>query len=101
MTTHTHNNVTQFGHATIGCDCPNPEANQPDWTPSEPNEPHYHKVGGLFVACYHKCRHGVLTVKGIIASPAFWIGSTVSFPLEHALWTKVPFLHSIAVWAGL
>ena len=64
--------------------------------------PHTHVTPeGLLVKCYHKCRHGVLTVKGILVSPAFWIGSTLSFPLEHALWTKVPFLHTIAVWAGL
>jgi hypothetical protein len=56
---------------------------------------HYHKdEHGMLVKCYHKC-------KTILAEPAFWIGTTLSFPLEHFLWTKVPgFLH-ISAWMGL
>lgn len=49
---------------------------------------------GLLVRCYHTC-------KSVLVSPAFWIGSTLSFPIEHALWTKMPFLKGIATWAGL
>ena len=57
---------------------------------------HHHHVtkDGTLVKCYHAC-------KSVLVSPAFWIGSTLSFPIEHALWTKLPFLSAIAKWAGL
>lgn len=61
----------------------------------EENHGHSHRTEtGALVKCYHHCR-------SVITSPAFWIGSTMSFPIEHALWTKIPFLHAIAVWCGL
>jgi len=46
-------------------------------------EPHYHtdKTGKL-VACYHNC-------KAVVTDWKFWLGVTVSFPLEHYLWEKV------------
>lgn len=44
---------------------------------------HYHRdTSGVLHRCYHKC-------KVTVASPAFWIGVTLSFPLEHGLYTYV------------
>lgn len=58
--------------------------------------PHTHTTeSGLLVKCYHKCQSWGLT------KPSFYIAMFLTFPLEHALWTKVPFLHAIAGWAGL
>lgn len=34
---------------------------------------------GKVVTCYHKC-------KNTLTDASFWIGVTVSYPLEHALW---------------
>lgn len=59
------------------------------------SEPHTHVTeDGLLVRCYHKCR-------SILAEPAFWIGVTVTFPIEHFLWTKVPGFKHISEWMGL
>lgn len=56
---------------------------------------HTHKTPeGLIVKCYHEC-------KSILASWPFWIGVTVSFPIEHFLWTKVPGFYHIAEFFGL
>jgi hypothetical protein len=45
---------------------------------------HYHKdEHGVLVKCYHKCRN-------VLTDYAFWIGITVSYPLEHFLWERVP-----------
>jgi len=44
--------------------------------------------------CFHKCQ---ATVKDV----SFWIGITIAFPLEHALWEKVPPLRALAQWLGL
>lgn len=49
---------------------------------------------GMIVKCYHKC-------KSVLAEPAFWIGVTVTFPIEHFLWTKVPGFSHISHWLGL
>lgn len=47
------------------------------------NQPHYHRnPQGRLVECYHVC-------KSVLLSPGFIIGTTVSFPLEHYLYTKV------------
>lgn len=44
---------------------------------------HFHRDdAGLIVRCYHQCRTAVL-------SWGFWLGVTVSFPLEHLLWEKL------------
>lgn len=60
--------------------------------------PHTHVTpDGLLVKCYHKCRAGVVS----LFSWQFWVATTLGFPLEHALWTKIPFLRAIAQWAGL
>lgn len=61
------------------------------------SQPHTHvnEHGGL-VKCYHRCRNA-LTDYG------FWVGLTIGYPLEHALYDHVyPFtlirdlLHTVA-----
>jgi hypothetical protein len=60
--------------------------------------PHFHKdAQGVLHACYHKCR-SLLTVNTVLG---FLIGTTCSFPLEHALWTKVPGFRDLARYFGL
>jgi hypothetical protein len=49
---------------------------------------------GRLVKCYHDCKNQLLT-------PAFWVMTLVAFPVEHAIWTKVPLLSAVAKWAGL
>lgn len=50
--------------------------------------PHVHvDEQGFIVKCYHKC-------KNILTEPAFWLGVTLTFPIEHFLWTKVPGVQS-------
>lgn len=56
---------------------------------------HTHETpDGFIVKCYHQC-------KNVLASGAFWVGVTVSFPIEHFLWTKVPGFSHIAEFLGL
>lgn len=66
--------------------------------PSEPQlekaDKHVHETPqGLLSICYHKCRP-LLTWQ-------FFAGITLSYPLEHALWTKVPVFSHIAEFLGL
>jgi hypothetical protein len=64
-----------------------------------PSMPHYHKnEDGVIVQCYHKCAKGVRTTLG---SPAFWIGVTLTYPIEHLLWEKVWGFRHIAEWLGM
>lgn len=49
---------------------------------------------GVLVKCYHRCR-SVLTDYG------FWLGCTISFPLEHFIWEKIPVFRDISAWMGL
>lgn len=64
----------------------------------EEQNKHYHKDSrGMFHACYHKCR-SLLTVNTVLG---FLVGTTLSFPLEHALWTKVPGFRDLASFFGL
>jgi hypothetical protein len=37
---------------------------------------------GILVKCYHEC-------KNTLAQASFWIGVTVSFPIEHFIWEHV------------
>lgn len=37
---------------------------------------------GFLVKCYHSTRSTIL-------SPSFWLGVTLSFPLEHFIWEKL------------
>lgn len=56
---------------------------------------HTHKdENGLLVKCYHKCRN-------VLTDYAFWIGVTVSYPLEHALWEHAPGFKHLAHALGL
>lgn len=57
--------------------------------------PHFHKdEQGQLVKCYHKTR-------AVLSDYGFWLGVTVSFPLEHWLWHSVPPFKYIAEWVGL
>lgn len=49
---------------------------------------------GILVKCYHSTRN-------ILKDYAFWIGVTVSFPIEHFIWTKLPGFSYIAEHLGL
>jgi hypothetical protein len=49
---------------------------------------------GMLVKCYHKCRTE-------LSSAGFWVGVTISFPVEHFLWEKVWPLKMITHWLGL
>ena len=56
---------------------------------------HTHKTeSGVIVKCYHECRN-------LLTSPAFYIGTFLSFPIEHLMWEKLSFLKDITVWMGL
>lgn len=58
-------------------------------------EPHFHESeDGYFIKCFHTCR-------SVLKNPVFWIGTTLSFPIEHYLWTKVWPFYYIAGWMGL
>lgn len=58
-------------------------------------QPHFHEdETGALVKCYHKCRT-------VLTDYAFWLGITISYPLEHLLWEKVPGFHHIAEWLGM
>ena len=48
------------------------------------HEPHYHedKKTGLLVRCMNSCSN-------LITDYRFWIGVTISYPLEHFLWEHV------------
>ena len=55
---------------------------------------HYHPTAIGLVACWHKC-------KSCLTDLSFWIGVTVSFPLEHVIWEKSPPFNYIARYFGL
>ena len=60
-----------------------------------PGEGHTHvNEYGRAVRCYHACRSAVLSWQ-------LWLGFTLSFPFEHALWEKVPPFNLIAQRLGL
>ena len=62
--------------------------------------PHYHEdESGRLVKCYHK---GL----GYARIAAIWLvlqalSTTLMFPFEHALFTKVPFMRSLAEAMGV
>jgi hypothetical protein len=66
-------------------------------SPSSPVElavPHYHKDNaGIFHTCYHKCRE-IISWKTVALV-------TLSFPIEHAIWTKVWPFYELASLLGL
>lgn len=49
---------------------------------------------GTLVKCYHATRN-------LLTSINFWIGVTISFPLEHFLYEKVWPFYLITEWLGL
>lgn len=56
---------------------------------------HYHRNEyGALIKCYHSC-------KNVLTDYAFWIGLTLGFPLEHALWEHVWPFSAITKWMGL
>lgn len=56
---------------------------------------HMHTTSeGTLVKCYHECR-------SLLTDWKFIFGVTVSFPLEHFIWTKVPGFSDIAHHLGL
>lgn len=59
-----------------------------------PTHVHLHRSpDGFLHRCYHKCRS--------IFTWQFFAGLTLSFPIEHALWTKVTPFVQIAEFLGL
>lgn len=59
-------------------------------------EGHTHTTkDGRIVRCYHACRTGV---RSTILSVSFWIGMTIGYPIEHAIWEATPLRH-LMVWA--
>lgn len=64
------------------------------YTKSRPSAAHYHvDKSGFLHRCYHKCRS--------LFTWQFFAGITLSFPLEHALWTKVWPFYVVAEFFGL
>lgn len=64
-------------------------------TPCETGTAHTHvDKNGFLVDCYH-------STKNVILSGSFWLGVTLSFPLEHFLWEKVWPFSAITAWMGL
>ena len=56
---------------------------------------HTHKdEQGLLIRCYHQ-------TKNLLGSWQFYIGITLSFPFEHALYTYVWPFNLISKWMGL
>lgn len=56
---------------------------------------HYHKdEKGILHRCYHEC-------KQVVTQWGFWIGVTVSFPIEHFIWEKLPGFSHISRMLGL
>lgn len=56
---------------------------------------HYHQdERGLWVRCYHGSR-------ALLTNWMFWLGVTVSFPLEHLIWTKLWPFTLVKHWFGL
>ena len=70
--------------ATIRHDYATPKPMSEDTKSSEkPSNIHFHRdEHGALVKCYHRSRSVLLSVE-------FWLGATLSFPLEHFIWEKV------------
>jgi hypothetical protein len=49
---------------------------------------------GRLVKCYHEC-------KSLVTDWKFIVGITVSFPIEHVIWEKLPVFRDISAWLGL
>lgn len=56
--------------------------------------PHTHTdETGKLINCYHQA-------KSVLTSPGFYIGVTLSFPLEHLIWRLWP-LSIVSTWLGI
>lgn len=56
---------------------------------------HYHKTAsGKIQTCYHQCRT-------TLADWGFWLGVTITFPIEHFIWEHIPPFSYITKWLGL
>lgn len=56
---------------------------------------HYHQTeAGILVKCYHGAR-------SLFTDWRFWLGTTMSFPLEHFIWEKIWPLNLLTHWLGL
>lgn len=56
----------------------------------EASVPHVHiDEKGIAHKCYHEC-------KSMVRDYRFWIGVTISFPIEHALWG---FIYDLLGWS--
>jgi hypothetical protein len=54
-------------------------------------KPHYHKdENGFLVQCYHVCHKGLRGVKETLMSPAFWVATTLTWPIEHFIYDHIP-----------
>ena len=59
------------------------------------NSGHFHvDERGLLVKCYHES-------KSMLKSISFWIGVTISFPIEHFIWEKLWPFSWITTFIGL
>ena len=59
------------------------------------SDPHTHyDSNGLAVKCYHHC-------KSLLTDWKFFIGVTISFPIEHFIWEKIWPLTIVTKWLGL
>jgi len=59
------------------------------------SKPHYHKdERGILQKCYHGAQN-------LLTDYKFWIGVTLSFPLEHFIWEKLWPFYLISEWLGL
>jgi hypothetical protein len=71
-------------------------------------------VAALSLMAYHGVRYSAMRadfwlvihriphqVRHTILRPAFWIGLTLGFPLEHVLWERVWPFKIITMWLGL
>lgn len=71
------------------CDCNDPCADEPSWMTKEKS------VKEHLTRCYHHCK--------ITGNQVLWfiIGTTTSFPIEHAVWRFVWPFKIISKWMGL
>ena len=49
---------------------------------------------GTLVKCYHK-------TKSMLTSVEFYVATTISFPIEHFIWEKLPGFSWVTHWIGL
>lgn len=71
------------------------------------NKPHLHfnERTGKYVECFHedesKINSAMRQARQLLTNWQFWLGMTISFPIEHWLWTKLWPLAEISHYMGL